>query len=64
LTGQLDSVTGLTPLDFFDFFDDLDDLDLLSTSLRSTGPKEIVYPHGDHTDLLSEDTLSILRAER
>ena len=36
----------------------------LSLSLLSTGPKEIVYPHGDHTDLLSEDTLSILRAER
>jgi hypothetical protein len=33
-------------------------------SALSTGPKEIVYPHGDHTDLLSEDTLSILRAER
>ena len=64
MTGQLDSVTGLTPLDFFDFFDALDLLSALSTSLRSTGPKEIVYPHGDHTDLLSEDTLSILRAER
>ena len=36
----------------------------LRTLLAKLRPKEVVYPHGDHTDLLSEDTLSILRAER